>query len=105
MQVRGWTLIVQDSSSNLHNSDIAYYLGYENVLLSHKWGKLKTSIEAQNLESGFKRGYIQTTISYPILQAISVYAQFFNGYGQSLIEYNHKSTGFGIGVSLNDWIN
>ena len=105
VQVRGWSLIAENSSSNLHNSDIVYYLGYENILLSYKLGKLKTSIEAQNFESGFKRGYVQVSMSYPILQAISVYTQFFNGYGQSLIEYNHKNTGFGIGISLNDWIN
>lgn len=105
VQVRGWTLLAQDYSSNLHNPDIAYYLGYENIVLSYKWGKLKTSVEAQNIESGFERGFVQTSISYPILQAISVYAQFYNGYGQSLIEYNHKNTGFGIGISLNDWIN
>lgn len=105
VKVRGWDLIAEGSSSDLHNPDIAYYLGYENIVLSYKFGKLKTSVEAQNIESGFKRGFVQTTISYPILKSISIYAQFFNGYGQSLIEYNHKNTGFGIGVSLNDWIN
>ena len=105
VQVRGWALLAEDQSSNLHNPDIAYYLGYENVVLSYKFGKLKTSVEAQNFESGFARGFVQVTASYPVLNAISVYVQFFNGYGQSLIEYNHKNTGLGIGLSLNDWIN
>ncbi len=105
VQVRGWALLAENQSSNLHNPDIAYYLGYENVVLSYKIGKWKTSVEAQNIESGFDRGFVQVTASYPILKAISVYGQFFNGYGQSLIEYNHKNTGFGIGFSLNDWIN
>ena len=105
IQVRGWTIIAQDVSSNLHNPDIAYYLGYENIVLSYQWSKIKTSLEVQNIESGFSRGFAQVTVSYPILKAISLNAQFFNGYGQSLIEYNHKNTGFGIGVSLNDWIN
>lgn len=105
VQIRGWTLIAQDQSSNLHNPDIAYYLGYDNVVFSYKLGRLKTSLELQNIESGLARGYVQVSASYPVLKAISLYAQFFNGYGQSLIEYNHKNTGFGIGVSLNDWIN
>jgi len=105
VQVRGWALLAENQSSNLHNPDIAHYLGYENVVLSYKIGKWKTSVEAQNIESGFERGFVQVTASYPILKAISIYGQFFNGYGQSLIEYNHKNTGFGIGFSLNDWIN
>ena len=105
VQVRGWALLAEEFSSNLHNPDIAYYLGYENVVLSYKYKKLKTSVEIQNIESGFDRGFVQATISYPVLRTISIYGQFFNGYGQSLIEYNHKNTGFGIGVSLNDWVN
>lgn len=104
-QLRGWAVIAADQSSNLHNPNIAYYLGYENILFSYKLRQLKASIEAQNIESGFTRGFVKISVSYPILKSISLYAQLFNGYGQSLIEYNHKSTGFGIGVSLNDWIN
>lgn len=103
--LRGWTLMAEDESSNLHNPDIAYYLGYENILFAYKFGDLKTSIEAQNIESGFKRGFVQATVSYPILKSISLYAQFFNGYGQSLIEYNHRCTSAGIGLAINDWIN
>lgn len=105
VKLRGWTLFAENDSSNLHNPDIAYYLGYENILLSYQWGRFKTSVEAQNIESGFQRGFVQVSVSHPILKTLSLYGQFFNGYGQSLIEYNHKNTGFGIGILLNDWIN
>jgi len=105
VNIRGWGLLAEDQSSNLHNPSIAYYLGYENLLFSYKLGKLKTSIELQNIESGLSRGFVQATVSYPILKSISLYAQFFNGYGQSLIEYDHRTTGVGIGLALNDWIN
>lgn len=102
---RGWTLIAQQDSSDLHNPEIAHFLGYDNIVLARKLGKFKASVELQNIESGFSRGYQQVTFSYPVLKAMSIYAQFFNGYGQSLIEYNHRTTSAGIGVSLNDWIN
>lgn len=105
VQLRGWTLIAQDESSNLHNPEIAYYLGYDNIVLSYKIAKLKAAVEAQNIESGYTRGFVKVSLSYPILRSISIFGQFFNGYGQSLIEYNHKNTGFGIGLSLNNWIN
>lgn len=105
VNIRGWGLLAEDQSSNLHNPRIAYYLGYENLLFSYKLGNIKTSVELQNIESGLSRGFVQATMSYPILKSISIYAQFFNGYGQSLIEYDHRTTGFGIGLLLNDWIN
>lgn len=105
VQLRGWALVGENYSSRLHNPDIAWYLGHENLVFSYQWGQLKTSLELQNIESGLKRGYVQTTLSWPILKNMALYMQFFNGYGQSLIEYNHKNTGVGIGLALNDWIN
>lgn len=105
VRLRGWNLLAEKSSSNQHNPDIAHYLGYDNVVLSYTWKKLVVSVEAQNLESGFSRGFVNASLSYPILKSVSLFGQFFNGYGQSLIEYNHKTTGVGIGISLNNWIN
>jgi len=101
--IRAWTLIAKSESSDLHNPDIAHYLGYENILLSYKIKKFILSAQAQNIESGYKRGFVQLSVSYPLFKKFSASVQFFNGYGQSLIEYNHNSTSFGIGLVLNDW--
>jgi phospholipase A1 len=32
------------------------------------------------------------------------YVQFFNGYGQNLIEYNHRTAAIGIGFAFSDWL-
>lgn len=102
--IRAWTLVDKADSSNLHNPEIAWYLGYENILFSYNLAGIKASIEVQNIESGLSRGFIQCSLSYPVLKSLSIYGQFFNGYGQSMIEYNHKTTSAGIGIALNDWM-
>lgn len=102
--IRVWNLIFKNGSSNLHNADIAHYLGYDAILFSYKFHSLTASIQVQNLESKLARGSTVLTISYPISKNFSLYGQYFNGYGQSLIEYNHKTQSAGIGIALNDWI-
>jgi phospholipase A1 len=103
--VKAWALIFTGESSQLHNSDIAKFLGYENILFSYKFqSKAVLSVQLQNLESFMRRGYGEITLSYPVLRHMSLYAQYFNGYGQSLIEYNHRTQAAGVGVSFNDWI-
>ncbi|QRN04952.1 phospholipase [Legionella sp. MW5194] len=105
VNLRLWALIDKAESSDLHNPDIAHFLGHDNLVLSHQLpGDWKASLELQNLESGLQRGFVQVTLSYPILQSLSVYGQVFSGYGQSLIEYNHRTTSAGIGIVLNDWV-
>ncbi|HAF87820.1 MAG: phospholipase [Legionellaceae bacterium] len=104
LNIRGWVPVARSASSDLHNPDIYHYLGYERTILSWKFHQLNTSFEVQNLASGFKRGYQKLTFSYPVTSSFSVYAQLFNGFGQSLIEYNHATTSAGIGISLNDWL-
>jgi phospholipase A1 len=45
---------------------------------------------------------VQLTWSYPITRYLRVYAQYWNGYGESLIDYNVRTKRWGIGVSLSD---
>lgn len=101
---RLWTLIAKADSSNLHNPDIAHYLGYDNMVLSHKLGNLTASLEMQNMASGLRRGFVIASLSYPLFSSLSLYTQIFSGYGQSLIEYNHRTTSLGIGVSIKNWL-
>src|SRR5690606_9609707 len=96
-----WALIFNHESSNLHNPRIAHYLGYERLLLSYKLYSTVTTLKLRNtVESGFKRSSQTVSFSFPLNGRIRGYAQFFNGYGQSLIEYDHETTSFGIGIAL-----
>jgi phospholipase A1 len=100
----GWGLIFTNQSSELHNPDIAHYLGHENLLVADRFHNATISLQLQNIESGLSRGFIETSVSYPLTKYVSLYVQYFNGYGQSLIEYNHRTQGAGIGFDFSSWL-
>lgn len=102
--VKAWAVIFPRQSSDLHNPDIAYYLGYENIHFSYRFHQAVATLEVQNIESALRRGYFQVSVSYPVLKHVSIYLQYFNGYGQSMIEYNHRTQAAGLGIAFNDWI-
>jgi len=104
VDVKAWAPL-HDASFEQHNPDMAHYLGYGEWVASYHGGGGQTwSLWSRNnLTSGFARGAWQVSWSFPLTRQLRGYAQIFSGYGQSLIEYDHRTTAAGIGVALNDW--
>ena len=46
----------------------------------------------------------ELTWSYPISKVFRVYAQYFNGTGESLIDYDYDMERISIGIALNDYL-
>lgn len=105
ISLKPWLLIFQSESSDLHNPDISDYLGYGRILVAYHWKNgLEATAMVRNMVYSFlsRTGQLYT-LSYPVNNRLRVYLQAFNGYGQSLIEYNHRTSSIGIGITLNDW--
>jgi phospholipase A1 len=87
------------------NPDIHKYMGYGE--LGGLWRiSEKHSLEfmlRNNLRSENK-GAIQLGWSFPINDKIQGYVEYFNGYGESLIYYNHHTQRLGIGFKLTNWL-
>ena len=84
---------------------MAHYLGYGELNVVYKFHDHDFSLQARNvLESGGKRYGVTGSWSFPLLPYIKGYVQGFSGYGQSLIEYNHRTNSIGVGIALNDWV-
>jgi phospholipase A1 len=52
-----------------------------------------------NLKSP-NRNSVQVDWSFPGFDRMSGYVQFFTGYGESMIDYNHRQTTIGLGLIL-----
>lgn len=101
--VQPWYRIPEGGSDD--NSDIEQYLGYANYHVVYKLGEDRTfSLRLMNnLRSEDNRTSVEFGYSFPMGETIKGFFQYYNGYGESLIDYNHRIERFGIGIMLNDW--
>ncbi|MGB5306423.1 MAG: phospholipase A [Gammaproteobacteria bacterium] len=99
-----WWRIPEDADND-DNPDIDDYLGYFEFLNVYTKSNHSFSVMLRNnLRSSKNRGAVQVEWNFPLLKYLDGYVQWFNGYGESLIDYNHNVNSFGIGVSLTDWL-
>ncbi|WP_392339462.1 phospholipase A [Moritella marina] len=83
------------------NPDIADYMGNVEYGIGYAFGKYELSAEMrQNFST--HNGSVQVNLTTPLYGKLKGYITVFNGYGESLIDYNHSQTRFGIGIALNN---
>jgi phospholipase A1 len=107
----GWTLVarpwwrVDESPSSDDNPDIEDFMGRGEILVSRNWGGHEISAMFRHSLRGGDRshGAVELNWAFPIFGQLKGYLQFFSGYGESLIDYNHSANYVGLGVSLIEW--
>lgn len=100
VRLRPW-IVWRDTAYRRYNPDLARYLGYGREAVSYQRGPWEVTLGLQNqVESGFHRGSVEATVSRFIGTNWSLYVQYFDGFGQSLIEYNHATSALGAGFAL-----
>lgn len=99
VSIKPWYVV----STNAKNQNIANYLGHERILIAYKYNKQVFALQASNLENP-RRTTAELTWSFPLIPYVKGYVEAFSGYGQSLIEYNHRTNSAGIGVAFSDWV-
>ena len=97
---RLWWRIPEDEEDD-DNPGEYKYLGYGDIRAS--WAPNKNTLTAM-WRPGTEKSGTELTWSYPISNKLRVYAQWWYGYGESLIDYDQKVNRFGIGVAVNDFL-
>lgn len=99
-----WARINTDTSSKPDdNPDITDYYGYGEVKFLYDFEKKRSLGGTLRYNPVSNKGAAQLDFIYPFGNNINGYVQLFHGYGESLVDYNHKDTAIGLGVMLNDW--
>ena len=49
------------------------------------------------------KGGVQADYTFPLKGRLKAYVQGFHGYGENLLDYNHKHNSIGFGLMFNDW--
>jgi phospholipase A1 len=100
--IRPWYRIPEDAEED-DNPDIENYLGHGDLQAVYRDGRNAYSLLLRNnFKTSDNRGAVKLNWSFPLYGRLKGYLQYFNGYGESLIDYNHKQQSLGIGVSLTE---
>lgn len=89
---------------NDDNPDLADYVGRGELNLAWSPGPTNLSLTWRSNFKAASRGSLQFDLSYPVFadqpSGLRWYAQLFHGYGETLLDYNHRQTSLGLGLTL-----
>lgn len=111
LEREGWTVMLRpwwripEPAETDNNRDINDYMGRGEVQIVHEVNGQEFGVMLRHsFRSGSRsHGAAQLSWSFPVAGNLRGYAELFHGYGESLIDYNHRATYFGVGLSLLDW--
>jgi phospholipase A1 len=124
MQLKTWYRLPEDEAED-DNSDVIRFMGYGELWMTYFWEKQRFALMLRNNLRQNNLGAVQLDWSIPpytlgkllqrsgaISQAtldnyfsdkFSLYVQYFNGYGEGLMDYNKSINRISAGVMLAEW--
>ena len=100
---RLWARVNNESSSSEDNPDIEDYMGYGDIKFLYDLPEQQSLSGTLRYNPSTNKGAAQIDYVYPLAKNVNGYIQLFQGYGESIIDYNHENTSIGFGIMLNDW--
>lgn len=94
---------VPESEADDDNPDLESYIGYGDVTLVRAFGDQELSMLVRG-NPGKNHYGVQLDYSFPLAGKIRGYVQYYDGYGESLIDYDNDVQRIGLGFSLNTFL-
>jgi phospholipase A1 len=88
---------INESASDDNNPAIVDYMGRGDLAVTYRSnGHDYSALLRRNFQT--QRGAVQLSWAFPLAGHFKGYAQYFSGYGQSLIDYNYYQNVVGVGL-------
>ncbi len=97
---RFWYRIPEDDEDD-NNPGMHRYYGYGDI--RGIWTPNRNTFTAM-VRPGTDKTSFELTWSYPISKVFRIYAQYYKGYGESLIDYDYENERISIGIAMNDYL-
>lgn len=105
--IKAWYRIEEDEkddpfdSTGDDNPDITTFMGHTEFGYGTTLGDFNVmALIRNNLKTSNNKGSIELNLSYPISERYELLMQYFNGYGDSLVDYNRHQQRIGFGIQL-----
>ena len=103
--VRPWSRI-QDTERNDDNPTLEDYMGDGDVhLIWRNDGWMASGMIRRKVNFDNNKGAYQFRLFAPVpgSERLKIFLQYFNGYGETLIDFDHRQKTYAIGISFSDW--
>lgn len=106
--IKPWLRLPEDDKTNPQdpdgddNPDISKYMGHIEAAMVYRDEGHELSLLLRNNFRSENKGAIELGWTFPFWRGMRGYAQYFNGYGESLIDYDAHIERLGVGILLTD---
>jgi phospholipase A1 len=104
LHLRPWVRLSRGSGNDDDNPDIEDYVGRGELILVYRAGRHVVKVGGRHTLRGGERsrGSAHADWAFPLTGGLNGHVQVFTGYGENLIDYNHRQTSVGLGLSFFD---
>ena len=100
---RFWLRVNNENDSSEDNPDIEDFMGYGDIKFLYDLPSQQSLSGTLRYNPGTNKGAAQIDYIYPLSKNVNGFVQLFQGYGESIVDYNYENTSIGFGIVLNDW--